>query len=366
MPVSLTDPTRVAHALINLRALRHNLQRVQERAPHSKIMAVVKANAYGHGLVRVARGLSAADAFAVARTQEAIELRKAGFTQRIAVLQGFFDRDELAIHGKLSLEPVVHSDWQVDLLEHRTSGYPLRIWLKIDTGMTRLGVDPSQMPGLMDRLSHCPTVITPVQTMSHLANADALDDPSTQHQIDAFNQLCAHRPDTERGLANSAGLMGWHASHAEWVRPGIMLYGISPFPGRTGPEEGLQPVMTLRSRLITLREVEAGTRVGYGGDFITQRRTRLGVAAIGYGDGYPRLAPSGTPALIRGQRVPLAGRVSMDMITMDLTDCEEACIGDLVTLWGDGLPVETIADYAGTIPYELVCGITRRVQVVET
>ena len=366
MPVSLTDPSRVAHALINLDALRHNLESVRQRAPESKVMAVIKANAYGHGLIRVARGLSAADAYAVARTQEAIELRKAGFTQRIAVLQGFFDRDELAIHGKLGLEPVIHSDWQVDLLESRLSGYPLKLWLKVDTGMTRLGVPPELIPSLLHRLARCPTVISPVLIMSHLANADALDDGFTQDQIDRFRQLCGETPQSERGLANSAGLMGWQASHAEWVRPGIMLYGISPFPGRTGPEEGLRPVMTLRSRLITIREVSAGTPVGYGGDFVTRQQTRLGVAAIGYGDGYPRRAPSGTPVRVRDRLVPLAGRVSMDMITLDLTTCPEAEIGDLVTLWGDGLPVETIAHHAGTIAYELVCGITRRVQVIET
>ena len=200
--------------------------------------------------------------------------------------------------------------------------------------------------------------------MSHLANADALEDSFTEHQIERFRCL-EEEASGERGLANSAGVLGWEKSHSEWVRPGIMLYGISPFPGRTGPEEGLEPVMTLRSRLITIREVDAGTRVGYGGDWIAQRRTRLGVAAIGYGDGYPRLAKSGTPVLIHDQYVPLAGRVSMDMITLDLTDCKAASVGDLVTLWGQGLPVEIIAEHSGTIPYELVCGITRRVQAIE-
>jgi alanine racemase len=365
MPVSLTDPSRVAHALINIGALRENLRKVKSIAPGSKVMSVIKANAYGHGLIRVAGGLSESDAFAVARTQEGIELRKAGFTQRIAVLQGFFDQDELAIYGKLSLEPVVHSAWQVDLLQSRTRGYPLKVWLKVDTGMSRLGVHPNEVEALHQRLQKCKTVHGPVSMMTHLANADSLDDPFTNRQIARFNELTAD-PEGERGLANSAGVLGWSDAHAEWVRPGIILYGISPFAGKTGKQEGLHPVMTLRSRIISIKDVEPGTRVGYGGDWVAGRKTKLGVAAIGYGDGYPRMARSGTPVLVRGQRVPLAGRVSMDMITIDLTDCPGAQIGDLVTLWGEGLPVELIAEYANTIPYDLVCGITRRVQVIET
>ena len=365
MPVSLTDPSRVAHALINIGSLRENLRKVKQIAPAAKVMAVIKANAYGHGLIRVAGGLSESDAFAVARTQEAIELRKAGFTQRIAVLQGFFDQDELSIYGKLSLEPVVHSAWQVDLLEARTRGYPLTVWLKVDTGMSRLGVHPAEVEKLYKRLRKCKTVKGPVSMMSHLANADSLDDPFTHRQIHQFKDL-AELHEGERGLANSAGILGWSEAHAEWIRPGIILYGISPFPGKTGPQEGLKPVMTLRSRIISIKEIEPGTRVGYGGDWVAGRTTRLGVVAIGYGDGYPRMARSGTPVLVHGERVPLAGRVSMDMIMIDLTDAPKAEIGDLVTLWGEGLPVELIAEYANTIPYDLVCGITRRVQVIET
>lgn len=364
MPVSLTDPSRVAHALINIGALRENLRKVKTIAPRAKVMSVIKANAYGHGLIRVAGGLIESDAFAVARTQEAIELRKAGFTQSIAVLQGFFDQDELSIYGKLSLEPVVHSAWQVDLLEKRTRGYPLKVWLKVDTGMSRLGVHPNEVESLTRRLRNCKTVKGPISMMSHLANADALDDPFTPRQISLFQSL-GKGMDGETGIANSAGVLGWKEAHAEWIRPGIILYGISPFAGKTGQQEGLHPVMTLRSRIISIKEIEPGTRVGYGGDWVAGRKTRLGVAAIGYGDGYPRQARSGTPVLIRGQRAPLAGRVSMDMVTIDLTDCPEAKIGDLVTLWGEGLPVELIAEYANTIPYDLVCGITRRVQVIE-
>lgn len=365
MPVSLTDPSRVAHALINIGALRENLRKVKSIAPKAKVMSVIKANAYGHGLIRVAGGLQESDAFAVARTQEAIELRKAGFTQSIAVLQGFFDQDELPIYGRLALEPVVHSVWQVDLLEERVRGYPLKVWLKVDTGMSRLGVHPEEVGPLIKRLNACKTVQGPIALMSHLANADCLDDPQTNRQISRFRELTEDL-EGESGIANSAGILGWEESHSEWVRPGIILYGISPFPGKTGPQEGLKPVMTLRSRLISIKDIESGTRVGYGGDWVAGRKTRLGVAAIGYGDGYPRQARSGTPVLVRGQQVPLAGRVSMDMITLDLTDCPEARIGDLVTLWGEGLPVELIAEYANTIPYNLVCGITRRVQVIET
>ena len=327
-------------------------------------MAVIKANAYGHGLLRMARSLSDADAFAVARTDEGLALRQSGIAQRIAVLQGFFNGDELKAHAEAGLEPVIHSDWQVDLLESVPLPAPLAVWLKLDTGMHRLGVLPSEFHTLLDRLQRCPQVQQPIPLMSHLANADAVNDGFTTHQLNLFRDI-TQAVASESSLANSAGLFAWEDARREWVRPGISLYGVSPFPDRTGLDEDLEPVMTFRSRLISIKEVPAGTPVGYGGDWICPHPTRLGVVAVGYGDGYPRRAVSGTPVLIRNQRVPLAGRVSMDMITLNLNGCPEAHPGDLVTLWGKGLPVEEIAHKAGTIPYDLLCGITQRVRIIE-
>jgi alanine racemase len=365
MPARLTDdPTRAAHALLDLGAAARNLRRLRTFAPAAKFMAVIKANAYGHGILRIARSLPEADAFAVARTNEGLKLRHGGITQRIAILQGFNSQEELAEHAAACLEPVVHSDWQVDLLESARLLAPVRIWLKIDTGMHRLGMLPAEFTALLTRLNACPAVTRPIPLMSHLANADAVDDDCTEHQLTLFREITGSHA-SESSVANSAGLFAWQNARTEWVRPGISIYGVSPFPGRTGADEGLEPVMTFRTRLISIKDVAAGARVGYGGDWVCPRPTRLGVAAAGYGDGYPRLARSGTPVLIRGQRVPLVGRVSMDMITLDLTECPQAAIGDLVTLWGDGLPVEIIASHAGTIPYDLLCGVTRRVRFIE-
>lgn len=355
---------RSAHATLNLPALAHNLARVRSFVPNAKIMAVIKANAYGHGMLRIARGLPGADAFAVARVDEGVALRQAGIRQRIAVLQGFTDLCELEIHAAHALEPVVHSQRQVDLLERARPAEPLAVWVKLDTGMHRLGLLPHEFAACFRRLRDCAAVRKPIAVMSHLANADMLGDTLTERQLALFREvLGAVR--AECSIANSAGLLAFENARLEWVRPGIALYGVSPFPDRTGPDDGLIPVMTFRTRLIAVKRIEAGAAVGYGGDWICPHPTRLGVAAVGYGDGYPRHARSGTPVLIRGRRVPLIGRVSMDMMTLDLTECPEAEVEDEVILWGEGLPVEEIARHASTIPYELLCGITQRVQMVE-
>ena len=364
MPARVTDdPTRAAHVLLDLGAAGRNLRRIREVVPQAKVMAVIKANAYGHGMPRLARALGEADAFAVARTDEGLALREAGVTQRIAVLQGFVNADELQTHAAAELEPIIHSDWQVELLETARLPRPLRVWLKLDTGMHRLGMLPDEFHALRDRVQSCPSVAQPLPIMSHLANADDLGDGFTTRQLGLFRDV-TEAVACESSIGNSAGLFAWEDARTEWVRPGISLYGVSPFPDRTGADEGLEPVMTFRTRLISLKEVPAGTPVGYAGAWICPHRTRLGVAAAGYGDGYPRLARMGTPVLIRGRRVPLVGRVSMDMITLDLTECPEAMIGDPITLWGEGLPVEEIAGQAGTIPYDLLCGITARVMVI--
>ena len=365
MPARVTDdPTRAAHAIIDTAAATRNLQRIKSVVPDARVMAVIKANAYGHGMLRMAHSLKNADAFAVARTDEGLSLRQCGVPQRIAVLQGFVSEEELQAHAASALEPVIHSEWQVRILENVRLSTPIRVWLKIDTGMHRLGILPEEFESLLARLHQCESVAQPIPLMSHLANADALDDSFTDHQLNLFRDVTKGVA-TESSIANSAGLLAWENARSEWVRPGISLYGVSPFPDRTGSDEDLEPVMTFRTRLISIKLAQAGTRVGYGGDWICKQQTLLGVAAVGYGDGYPRLARSGTPVLIRNQRARLAGRVSMDMITLDISDCPDCRVGDSVTLWGQGLPVEEIASHAGTIPYDLLCGITQRVRIIE-
>lgn len=353
-----------AHATLNLGAATRNLERIRQSAPSSKIMAVIKANAYGHGLIRMAQSLPTADAFAVARLDEGIALREAGIRHRITVLQGFTNAFELQLHVALNLEPVVHHGQQVELLESTPLEKPLGIWVKLDTGMHRLGILKDQFKACYNRLDSLKMIRKPIPIMTHLANADMLHDSLTERQLANF-QDAVKNFNTEFSIANSAGVLAWENARADWVRPGIALYGVSPFPYRTGTEDGLSPIMTFRTRLIAIKEIESGASVGYGGDWICPHLTRLGVAAVGYGDGYPRHAQPGTPVLIRGKRVPLIGRVSMDMITMDLTDCPDARIEDEVILWGEGLPVEEIARHTATIPYDLLCGITQRVKMLE-
>lgn len=349
---------------LDLAAVRHNLNAVRAKVPGAQILAVIKADAYGHGLIRMARAMDSAEGFAVARLDEALSLRHSGIEQRIVVLQGFVEPSELELMSQYGLEPVVHSDFQVEILEQSGHLDPLQAWMKLDTGMHRLGFLPEEYAEYHHRLGLCSAVRQPVHLMTHLASADERDHPTTTQQLNSFAaQLDGYSG--ERCIANSAGIMAWTAAHTCWIRPGIMLYGVSPFPGRTGDEEGLHAVMSFRTRLIAIKSLKPGARVGYGGDWVSTRWTRMGIAAVGYGDGYPRHAQSGTPVLVGGYRVPLIGRVSMDMINLDLTDTPEVKVGDEVTLWGAGLPVEEVARYSGTIPYALLCGITQRVKRVE-
>ena len=352
-----------AYAVLNLEALKHNLSRVRECAPKAKIMAVIKANAYGHGLLRVAEMLQDVDAFAVARVDEAVWLRQMGITQRIAVLEGFTCMEELLLLLQFDLEAIIHSPGQLGLLESLDRDGRLSVWLKLDSGMNRLGFRQSEFALAYQRLTDCPNINKPLGLMTHLANADNKKDRKTQQQIALFNKSVDGMKG-ELSIANSAGILGWKESLTDWVRPGVMLFGISPFPELNGRQLDVVPVMSLHSRLIAVRQISAGESVGYGGSWISRKSTRLGVVAIGYGDGYPRQAVVGTPVLVKGVQVPLIGRVSMDMITVDLGDTVEARPGDPVTLWGDDLPVEEIARFADTIPYTLLCGITRRVQLV--
>lgn len=358
-----------AYAVLNMVAVSHNLQKVRDCAPDAKIMAVIKANAYGHGALRLAYALAnEVDGFAVARVDEGVRLRRAGVQKRIAILEGFTcadELDELLAHG---LDAVVHSLTQVAIFEARSEQQKIAVWLKFDTGMNRLGFKAAELQAVYARLMQCSIVKQPINIMTHLANADDKHDAMTGKQLALFNTTLATLPldaNSERSIANSAGILAWSQAITDWVRPGIMLYGISPFAESTGTELGLKPIMSLHSRLIAVKPITKGDTVGYGGSWLCEQDTTLGVVAIGYADGYPRYARAGTPVLVNGQRVSLIGRVSMDMITVDLGVESTAKAGDAVTLWGEGLPVEEIALCANTIPYTLVCGVTQRVRQIE-
>jgi alanine racemase len=353
----MTRPTR---ALIDLSALRHNFQQVRKAAPGRRVMAVVKADAYGHGAMRAAQALEEADAFAVARIEEASALRAGGISKPVLLLPGVIGAEELSEAARLGLDLVVHHESQLKTLEGARLQNPLHVWLKVDTGMHRLGFAPQHVTRMWQRLESCPSVDTPIRLMTHLARADEPGDASTSEQIACFFSLDKAGA-AEVSLANSAGVLGWPDCHGDWVRPGIMLYGISPFVGGRGESHELRPVMTLESRLIAVNALRKGDAVGYGGTWICPEDMRVGVVGIGYGDGYPRHAPPGTPVLVNGARAALIGRVSMDLVSVDLRFQADAGPGDPVTLWGRGLAAEEIAEHVGSIAYELVSRVAPRV-----
>jgi alanine racemase len=327
------------------------------------VVAVIKANAYGHGLATAAAALAGADAFAVARIEEAIALREAGCRARIVLLEGFRDAGEFETAASRDLDAFVHRDSQIAMLEAYRGAHIFRVWLKIDTGMHRLGFAPAAARTAAARLAACRAVARPIVLATHLAEADIEGSPATRAQLASFTEATAGL-DGERSIANSAGLIAWPSARADWVRPGIMLYGISPFADRTGPELGLAPVMTFETSVIALKDVAAGGRVGYGGTWVASRASRIAVAAVGYGDGYPRAAGNGTPIAVGGAAASLAGRPSMDMLTVDVTALPRVAVGDRVELWGRTVPVERVAASAGTIAYELTCRVGRRVAFV--
>lgn len=350
---------RAPRATIDSSALRHNLAVVRRLAPASRVMAIIKANAYGHGLVACARALATADAFGVARLEEGLALRAANVAAPIVLLEGVFNQDELQAAARERFEIVVHTFEQIAMLEAERSAAQFNVWLKIDTGMNRLGFRPEDLASAWQRLQQ----LAPrsLRLMTHLASAEARDGSMTLEQIDSFEALTVGYA-VERSIANSAGLILWDNARVDWVRPGLMLYGISPIPNVLASDLDLRPAMTLATQLISVRRVPLGETVGYGGIWSASRNSTIGIAAVGYGDGYPRNMRSGTPVLVSGEETVIVGRVSMDMIAIDVTDLN-AKVGDAVTLWGEGLPAERIAPYADTIPYELVCGISQRVAV---
>ena len=357
-------PGPIPQVVIDLDALRHNLARARAAAARSRVMAVIKANGYGHGLLRVAAALRDADALAVARVGEGVQLRDAGSRMRVVVLEGCFDEQELAEAVGRNLDLVFHQPDQLRLLQLSRARQPLRSWLKVDSGMHRLGFDLDAAEEAYATLAAAASGVEPPGLITHLANADDLADPYTRHQLASFGPL-ARRLGAPVSVSNSAGILGWADAHGDWVRPGLMLYGASPFIGGRAVNHGLRPVMTLRSRLIAVNHYRHGDRIGYGGTYVCPEAMPVGVVAVGYGDGYPRHVRSGAPVLVAGRRAPLVGRVSMDMISVDLRGVPGARVGDPVVLWGDGLPIEEIAEWADTIPYQLTCGITPRVAVVE-
>lgn len=354
-----------ARALIRLGALKHNLKVLRSAAPAAKIMAVIKANAYGHGMVAVAQSLPDVDAFGVARVPEAIKLREHGVTTPIVLLSGVIDQDELQLAVDRDFQPVVHCHEQIELLERCNSG-AVTVWLKFDTGMNRLGFEPSEAEGLIERLRNLRPVKA-LRLMTHLSNADELDSGSTHTQLQQFHELTENF-DGATSAGNSAGLLGWSeslndpsgSSQGRWIRPGIVLFGISPFADKSAAELGLKPVMQFEARLIAVKPLAKGDFVGYKRAYQNESNTTLGIISAGYGDGYSRHFRSGTPVLLNGRKVPVIGNVSMDMIAVDLGKDAEDQVGDVATLWGDGLPVEEVAPWANAIPYELVCGVMNR------
>jgi alanine racemase len=356
--------SRATSATIHTDALQHNLRRIRALAPRARVLAVVKADGYGHGLERVAAALAAAgaDAFGVASLDDAERLRAVGIDQRIVLLSGFDEPADLALLRRLRVDAVVHHASQLQMLEADRDPAPLSLWLKIDSGMHRLGFPPAEAMAVHARLRALPQVAAELPLMTHFASSDDPLGAQTRAQIAGF-QAATATLGGPRSLANSAAVLAWPETHADWIRPGGALYGMSVIAGRSAESFGLEPAMTLSTRLIAINQVARGEAVGYGAAHVCSEDSLIGIAAIGYGDGYPRHAAPGTPVLLNGRRVPLVGRVSMDLLAVDLASQPAARVGDEVVLWGRGLPIETVAEAAGTIAYELACGITRRVRM---
>ena len=355
---------RPIQANLDLSALESNL-RVARRTTSARIMSVVKADGYGHGLMRAAEALAATDGYALLDIHDAVRLREAGYRQTILLLEGCFSAEQLPIIAEYRLTCVIHSPWQIAMLDGYPGNGSLEVWLKVNSGMNRLGFAPQQVAQTMDQLRRH-RAVRDITLMTHFANAD--EPRGIAEPLALFNDLAASYR-VARSLANSATLLRYTEAHGDWVRPGIMLYGASPFAPDMGEQFsaqqlGLKPVMTLGSRIIATQELRAGDEVGYGALFRAEHNMRIGIVACGYADGYPRHALSGTPILVDGQRTRTLGRVSMDMLCVDLGALPQAGVGSRVVLWGDGMPIEEVARAAGTVSYELMCARTERVRIV--
>ncbi len=345
-------------AQIDLRALRDNLNIVRELCPHSRIMAMVKADAYGHGLLPSAKALDRADGFAVARLHEALTLRSAGVEQRILLLATLIDASDLALCSERQIDVTAHDSISVEAIAAQSEKTPLRVWLELDSGMHRVGLAPRAFVEADQVLRACRGVLELVH-MTHFSSADHAAPTVTSRQLAYFGG--SHRVDSRSkvSLANSAALISRTETHADWVRPGIMLYGVNPFGARQPLP--LIPAMTLKANIIAIREVQAGEYVGYNGRWLSHRASRIATVGAGYGDGYPRHAANGTPVLVKGVQVPLVGQVSMDSLAIDLTDTKDIWVGDEVVLWGAGLSAATVAEFSSTIAYELFTSVPQRV-----
>ena len=358
---------RLIRALIDSAALRHNLGAIRAYAPGAKVMAVVKANAYGHGLVSTALALADADSFAVARLEEGIALRSAGVRAPIVLLEGVFSAEQLAEAAHHGFELVVHDPLQVKLLEAHRGSDRFVIWIKIDTGMNRLGFRPEAFADALARLRALTVPALELRVMTHLARADEIHEKMTGAQVQRFSAVLAETGVAEgpgrlvTSIGNSAAILGWPKGQGNWVRPGLALYGVSPFANETAYSHGLKPAMTLETTVLTVRQVKRGETVGYAGAWKAERDSTIAILAAGYGDGLPRHLANGTPVLVDGARYELVGRVSMDMIAVDVTGAPKVVTGTKAVIWGPDLPVEEIATHAGTIPYELLCGVSQRV-----
>ncbi|CAH0990239.1 Alanine racemase [Sinobacterium norvegicum] len=352
---------RPTKALINISALQHNYRLAQTLSGAGQAMPIIKANAYGHGAVLVARALSKlAPAFGVACIEEALELRQAGIKQPILLLEGCFTADEIAVAVEHNFWLMIDNQLQLDSILTCNIATPVTVWLKVDTGMHRLGFDADEVESVYRQACSSNNVAEDIIVATHFACADDLSSEATVEQIAVFNSATANIT-AAKSLANSPGLLGWPEARAEWNRSGFMLYGNSPFSQPQVNGDQLKPVMSLQSAIISLRTVDSGESVGYAASWTAQRQSRVATIAIGYGDGYPRKAPSGTPVYINGQRVPLIGRVSMDMITVDVTDLAEVAIGDTVELWGEHISANEVAGFADTIGYEVMTRMPLRV-----
>ena len=357
---------RLIRALVDTAALRHNLGTIRAYAPGAKVMAVIKANAYGHGLVSTALALADADSFAVARLEEGMALRAAGVRAPIVLLEGVFSAEQLAEAAQHGFELVVHDPLQLRLLEAHRGAERFVVWIKIDTGMNRLGFRSEAFQAALARLRALTVPALELRVMTHLARADERNESMTREQVRLFDQTLAKAELTgvarlATSIGNSAGTLGWPNAHGDWVRPGLALYGVSPFADETAGKHGLRPVMTLETTVLTVRDVKRGETVGYAGAWRAERDSAIAILAAGYGDGLPRHLANGTPVLVGGVRYPLVGRVSMDMIAVDVTGGAKVAAGNRAVIWGEGLPVEEVSAHAGTIPYELLCGVSQRV-----
>lgn len=349
-----------AQANIDLSALQHNYHHLKVLSGDQKVIAVIKGDAYGHGSVKLAQALPFADLFAVSRLEEAEELRASGIEQPILLLEGCFCAQDLQRAAQMQLDITIHCIEQVRDLENNELAHPVNIWLKVDSGMHRLGVQPYEVSDYAKRIQRTGKLRSELGFISHFCRADEPGQPTTSRQLQCFTNATQAYPGPKT-IANSAGILFWPQSQFDVARAGIALYGISPSAVHTGADHNLKPVMTLNTRIIAVRDHKAQQPVGYGETWHSGRDTKIAVIAMGYGDGYPRNAPNGTPVWINGRQVPIAGRVSMDMITVDLGPDAQDQVGDVVEMWGANLPIETVANHVGTIPYELTIKLTPRV-----